>query len=87
MAMKAEEQAKADAAYGVLPVTEFDALRAQAAKPIVIEATFREDFAFDGPENFEVITHYEGGCTVCGLHVKFSDTHQIPDIPGKRSRP
>jgi len=66
-------QGKADAAYGVVSVAEFDALRSAAEemrnqRP---EPTFREDYEFYGVEDGILHISYSGGCKVCGL------THKV----------
>lgn len=61
-------------AYGVLPIEEFDALRAIAEQPIDHEKllTYREDYEIgilDGDPVFFI--RYRGGCKTCGL------THRV----------
>ncbi len=69
----------AHAAYGKLPLADFDRLRAEAAaleaEVEKLEPTLREDYEFYGVEDGEVIASYRGACTTCGLSVKFEHRH------------
>lgn len=67
-------------AYGVVPVDEFDALRARAAVPLDEESlrTFREDYEIgvDGGEGRFFLV-YRGGCRVCQLSHRFRHEEQL----------
>jgi len=79
-----EEQSRVDAAYGKVPVDEFDQMRTElAAKREAFvdgESTFREDYEFYGAEDGIVTASYRGQCTKCGLILKFEDAHAIEGI-------
>lgn len=79
---KAEQQRKADEAYGKVPVKEFYRLRDEAAKPLSDEENFREDFWVginDKEKTVEV--DYRGHCQDCGFavtlkHIKALKLHE-----------
>lgn len=77
----AELQMRATKAYGVLSVEDFDAMRAEAAKPIDENAliTFREDYEFYGAEEGDIKIRYAGECMTCGLKAEF--THEESFYP------
>lgn len=70
---KAELDAAAIAGYGTLPVAEFDALRAEAAKPFSFESTVREDYEvwIDGDGLFHM--YYRGDCQKCDFIFEVKD--------------
>ena len=70
-AAKAAQHEAARAAYGVLPIEEFERLRAEADKPIKIDETVREDYEFYGFEDGLVRARYKGACMKCGLEASF----------------
>lgn len=76
-AAHADLQRRASEAYGVLPLAEFDALRAEAEKPVAVNERWREDYEIYGAESGTVHVSYTGSCTVCKLSIKFSDEHPI----------
>lgn len=67
-----------DAAYGKVPVDEFDAMRAQLAVDsdaiTKMRATFREDYSFVLADNV-LVARYRGSCGVCKLKVDFDAEH------------
>jgi hypothetical protein len=67
-------------AYGVLPVAEFDAMRAEANRPIDTAklTTFREDYEIYGAEEGHVVVSYSGSCSTCKLNHKIHTDEQIP---------
>lgn len=73
-----------NAAYGVVPVAEFDEKRVELSKEYAkLEddtsfRTFREDYEIYGAEDGVVNVSYSGQCTVCKLSLKFTDSHPIP---------
>jgi hypothetical protein len=69
---KADEDKQAVMAmYGQVPVEEFDAAREALTEPEPNDfRTFREDYEFYGAREGTVHATYEGGCTVCDLHVE-----------------
>lgn len=81
-------KAKVAAAYGSVPVEQFDELRA-AALALEAEyanpednsklATFREDYAIWGANDGTVLVRYEGGCSKCGTSTKFRYSHPFYD--------
>ena len=86
IARKAKEaqQEAARAAYGVLPVEEFDRLRAEAEQPVEEDESVREDYGFYGFEEGKVVAVYEASCKTCGLSAKFRYEHPIPGIEEPR---
>ena len=66
------------AAYGHVPVEEFDLLRAAATEPIDVRScqTFREDWEI-GLTGTVVDVIYKGRCTVCGSGTEFRDARPI----------
>lgn len=74
------ERARVDAAYGVLPVDEFDAMRAAFIARAKAEppTTFREDYEFWGVEDGVLRIDYGGECQVCGLTFTHRSEHPIP---------
>lgn len=81
-----EEQHKlVDAAYGQVPLAEFEAMRDAAMR--MSEAledqkdhTFREDWRITGAEEGVVHVRYRGGCTKCRLTLEFDTDHEIPGV-------
>lgn len=75
---KAAQQAAVVEAYGKVPVEEFDRLRSTANAPINFDAlkTFRENYEFWINGSTIEVT-YDGGCSVCGSGVKFTDSRPI----------
>lgn len=71
------------ALYGAAPVDEFDKARRLLAEDTANFAkrspTFREDYDIDGAEEGTVTVSYRGSCSVCGLSLRFEDSHPIPD--------
>lgn len=74
------EQEKVRAAYGSLPIAEWDTLRAAAP---VFDAdssehrTFREDYEVWGAEEGVVHYSYRGQCASCGACCKFEGSHPV----------
>lgn len=79
---KAELKVRARAAYGVMPIEEFDVLRAEADEPIDIQKlhSFREDYEIYGADEGTVTVVYAGSCKVCSLALKFEEYHPIPEV-------
>lgn len=75
----ADRQAELDAAYGQLPLAEFDALRAAQEQRCAtrLEPTFREDWEFYGLEDCAVTVEYRGQCRTCALTVRIDHTQPI----------
>jgi hypothetical protein len=82
----AEAHRNAIAAYGIVSVTKFDALRDEADRLSELidnppgagqGRTFREDWEITGAEDGEVFVGYCGACTDCGLTLKFEHTHPL----------
>lgn len=75
----ADLQRRATEAYGQLPVDEFDALRAEAAKGIDLQklCTFREDYEIWGADDGTVRVNYSGECQACGLDLHFEHEHPM----------
>lgn len=79
-----EETANVSTAYGVVPVEEFDGLRARLAEFIDkgIEQTFVETWEIVTPEgDGELRFIYSGRCSVCGLAFKLDQVHDIESQP------
>lgn len=76
-AAKAQLEAAAEAAYGAVPIQEFERLRAEAEKPVEIRPTFREDYEIYGAEEGVVVVVYSGHCKVCSLGLDFKDEHPL----------
>lgn len=86
-AMAAEENRIA-AAYGVVPVGEFDRMRHDfaALSEVEDEPTFREDYEIWGARDGIVKVTYKGKCQQCGLSLTFQHEHPIEhanDLPRK----
>lgn len=77
-------RAEVVAAYGKIPVEQFDAHRGQLAEHETaireMKATFREDYEIFGAETGAVTVSYSGECINCGLRLRFTDTRSIPGI-------
>ena len=72
---------EAAAAYGTLPVEEYEALRAKAQAPAEeLRRTFAEYYEFYGAENGTVTADYGGECNVC--HLKCNFKHQVKFYDG-----
>jgi hypothetical protein len=69
------------AAYGKIPVEQFDAEREELAVAEHAfkqrDRTFREDYSITGAEDGEVEVRYSGRCTYCNLKLSFVDTHPM----------
>lgn len=78
----AQRETQLAAAYGTVPVEEFDAMRAQlAADRAAAEdanPTFREDWEIHGTADGVAHVEYGGGCSVCGLSLEFRHDHELP---------
>ena len=74
-----EARAALDAAYGNVPVAEFDTMRETLAKREQggIDNTFREDYEFYGVEEGTLHISYSGGCNVCGLSLKVNEERPL----------
>lgn len=48
--------------------------------PYPTEPTFREDYEIYGAETGELIIHYRGRCTVCGLSTEVNDAQVFFDL-------
>lgn len=85
-AEKAELRAQVEAGYGVLPIDEFDALRARLAEPIDDEvlSTFREDYEIYGANTGTVKVSYSGSCEVCGANLDFQMERSFWSAPEER---
>lgn len=81
IAAKEVQHEAARAAYGTLPVEEFDRLRADAEEPVKFEDTVREDYEFYGFEDGTVVAVYEGTCQKCGLSTKFRHEQVVYPSP------
>lgn len=68
---KMRQHQEVASSYGIVPVAEFDALRAEANEPIDLQYTFREDYEIFGAEDGVVQVRYEGECQVCHVGTKF----------------
>jgi hypothetical protein len=68
----ARREAEVSAAYGTVPVDEFDRLRTALAEERTkrVDPTFREDYDL-GLDSDEFYVRYRGRCSVCGLHKEF----------------
>lgn len=68
-------QEKARAAYGTLPVEEYErlAVEAQVIAKSEVERTFREDYEIYGAEDGTIIVSYSGHCQNCNLGLDFKD--------------
>ena len=78
--MEAENKAvQVDAAYGNVPVGEFDKLRSELAdlRSYPIDNTFREDYEILGAEDGTVEVRYSGSCGTCNLRTEFKHSHEI----------
>jgi hypothetical protein len=82
----AEAHAAAHEAYGLVPISEFEALREKAQEltklveaDTVANRTLREDYEFFGAEDGTVTASYRCSCTVCGLSSKFEYSHELPE--------
>lgn len=74
----AVESAKLEETYGVVPLADFDAVRARLAPPNPEDFhTFREDWEFYGAERGEVTADYSGHCSKCGLGLDFKETRKF----------
>lgn len=83
----ARARAVADAAYGVKPLDEFDALRSEAKRLSDLaqemadgggEETFREDYSIGTHVNGHFWASYRGSCTACGYSVSFQHDQDFP---------
>ena len=74
----AAAQAAIDAAYGKVPVAEFDAMRQEldAKRTEEIKPTFREDYEI-GVYDDEFFVSYKGRCTVCDLEHRFERSETL----------
>lgn len=90
-AVKAEFQARdasIAAAYGAVPVEEFDEMRhtleRDRVKAAEVRATFRENYEISGAGSGVVEVGYSGSCDKCGLTLNFTHEHVLfqPE-PGK----
>ena len=70
------------AAYGTVPVEEFDKTRAdfEAFANEPLKNTFREDYEI-GIEGADFYVRYRGGCSECDLTHKFEYDATIPTAP------
>jgi hypothetical protein len=77
------EKAELHAAYGTVPVEEFDKRRAAYNQRLTARPTptFHEDYEIYGAESGVLHIRYGGGCETCGLRHKFSDDQPI-DVDG-----
>lgn len=80
----AHTESQINAAYGHVPVAEFDQKRAdleklKASRP---DPTFREDYEIYGAEDGVVKVVYSGRCSTCGLALKFEHEHEL-DVEGR----
>lgn len=77
-----------DAAYGAVPVEEFDRLRTEREDFANTPAahTFREDYEFWGADIGELNASYRGSCKECGLTHEFKhhETFVLVDKPSIR---
>ena len=79
-------EAKAQAAYGKVPVEEFEKLREAAAVPINVEKlrTFREDYELGMEEDGTFEVSYHGSCSRrhpeqgCGYEHRFRHIEEVP---------
>lgn len=78
---KAKLQEEAQAAYGKVPVHQFDLLRRKAEAPLPTDENFREDFWVginDGGKTVEV--DYVGRCQDCGFSVRLKHSKAITNL-------
>lgn len=62
--------------YGVIPFPEWDALRAEANKPLLLNPTFRENYEWSLCDG-EVYGAYLGKCSICGLETRLECSKRI----------
>ena len=67
------------AAYGQVPIAEFNELRARLTREenAIPASTLREDYEFYGAEDGTVIAEYACSCTKCGLESDFTHRHEL----------
>lgn len=79
-------EAEVTAAYGKVPVDEFDALRDAYAEKERLYVnpedhnefrTFREDYEFYGADEGVVHVRYGGQCTKCGTGTTINQDHEF----------
>lgn len=77
------KQTHLSAAYGNVPVEEFDRLRAEleSLKTERMDDNYREDYEIYGAEDGTVEVTYRGACGVCNLRMDFKHSHEI-DLDG-----
>lgn len=80
----AEKLKAVEAAYGQIPIEDFDRLRSEAAAIEVNPAaeafqTFREDYEIYGADRGSIRIEYGGGCDTCGLSFSFQDERPFYD--------
>ena len=83
-AMKAAE-ARISESYGKVPIEEFDKMRRDLNEDrnrfsSSGQKTLREDYEVTGVSEGQVNFAYTASCKVCGLRVKFDDSHIIPGL-------
>lgn len=78
-------QDKATAAYGKVPVEEFDRLRGEVVALFAVveqddmpSRTFREDWELTRPDEDGVSIRYSGACEVCDLTLTFEHDCPLP---------
>jgi hypothetical protein len=67
------------AAYGKVPVDQFDRQRAEleSLKTDRMDNNFREDYEICGAEDGVVEVTYRGVCGICNLRMEFKHSHEI----------
>lgn len=74
-----ELQARAAAAYGQIPVSEYMALLEESQKEVKLETTLREDYEIGIDEDGDFYASYRGGCDVCQFEFTFKEQRNVLD--------
>jgi hypothetical protein len=76
-AVRAERAAAIEAAYGIVPRAEWEAIVSHATDPIPDDRTFREDWDIGVDEDGIVRISYAGYCARCGARCEFKHDHAV----------
>lgn len=80
-AIRAERQQAVEAAYGTLPRAEWEAMVAEADKPVEVYETLREDWDIYLTNDAIVHVAYKAHCDKCGARAEFKHEHPLVSPP------
>lgn len=67
----------AERSYGLVSAEEYEQLRGEAAKPLVLEATVRQDYEFYLRETGEFYAGFQARCNTCDFSFAFKHEEQL----------